>query len=186
MKVVAMKAAVACFLPTALALATFTKKDNCDPVCGNMSVPFPVGLGESCARNSDFVLICNHTFSPPKLFFDYEILMFDISVVNGTISIDIYMSYDCYDQSGNLFDESYPDTSFTMSKDGLYTFWTPGTSSQSLAATPQPLSRTLLGISGVDAPIAVRTSTSQPAALALASGAIRRQSPRASGPSIYP
>ncbi|KAL3734486.1 hypothetical protein ACJRO7_023783 [Eucalyptus globulus] len=117
-----MMAAVACFLPMALALATFTEKDNCDRMCGNMSVPFPFGLDESCARNSDFILICNHSFSPPKLFFDEEILVFDISVVNGTISIGIYISYDCYDRNGNLLDEAYPDTSFTMSEDGHYTF----------------------------------------------------------------
>ncbi|XP_056177186.1 putative wall-associated receptor kinase-like 16 isoform X2 [Syzygium oleosum] len=116
-----MKAAVMCFLPMALALATFAEKDNCDRMCGNMSVPFPFGLDESCARNYDFVLICDRTSAPPKLFLFNDTQAFDISVENGTITIGIYISYDCYDKSGHPLDESYPDTSFTMNEDEHYT-----------------------------------------------------------------
>ncbi|KAK3425140.1 hypothetical protein EUGRSUZ_F01928 [Eucalyptus grandis] len=117
-----MRAAVLCFLsiPMALALATFTVKDNCDRTCGNMSVPFPFGLDESCARNSYLVLSCNHTSGGLSLGDDIPVL--DVSVENGTMTIGQYRAFDCYDEGGHLLDDSVPDTSITLGEDGQYTF----------------------------------------------------------------
>ncbi|XP_039170380.1 wall-associated receptor kinase 2 [Eucalyptus grandis] len=104
----------------ALALATFTVKDNCDRTCGNMSVPFPFGLDESCARNSYLVLSCNHTSGGLSLGDDIPVL--DVSVENGTMTIGQYRAFDCYDEGGHLLDDSVPDTSITLGEDGQYTF----------------------------------------------------------------
>ncbi|KAI6688592.1 hypothetical protein NL676_025420 [Syzygium grande] len=51
---------------------------------------------------------------PPKLFFTDDGQVFDISVENGTITIGIYKSYDCYNQSGHQLGESYPYTRLMM------------------------------------------------------------------------
>ncbi|KAI6688571.1 hypothetical protein NL676_025399 [Syzygium grande] len=114
-----MRAAVLWFLP--MALATFTEKDYCDRTCGNVSVPFPFGLDESCARNSYFVLTCNRTSAPPKLFLGSNLQVFNISVENGTMIVGHYISYDCRDQSGQWLSDSYSETSIEIGKDGPYT-----------------------------------------------------------------
>ncbi|KAI6689126.1 hypothetical protein NL676_025954 [Syzygium grande] len=115
-----MRVAVLWFLP--MALATFTEKDNCDRTCGNMSVPFPFGLDESCARNSYFVLTCNHTLAPPKLVLGSNVPVFNISVENGTMTVGDYVAFDCYDQSGHRLNSSHPDSSITLTEDRPYTF----------------------------------------------------------------
>ncbi|KAI6668443.1 hypothetical protein NL676_013526 [Syzygium grande] len=115
-----MRAAVLWFLP--MALATFTEKDDCNRTCGNMSVPLPFGLDESCARNSDFVLTCNHTSAPPRLVLGINLSVFNISVENGTMIVDNYRAYNCYDQSGHPLNGSLTRTWITVSEDGPYTF----------------------------------------------------------------
>ncbi|KAL3734490.1 hypothetical protein ACJRO7_023787 [Eucalyptus globulus] len=115
-----MRAAVLWFLP--MALATFTEKDNCDRTCGNVSVPFPFGLDESCAWNSNLVLNCSHTLAPPTLFLGSSIPVLNISVENGTMTIGEYIAYDCYDQSGRRLDGSDPHPWITVGEDGPYTF----------------------------------------------------------------
>nr|DAD29467.1 TPA_asm: hypothetical protein HUJ06_030935 [Nelumbo nucifera] len=44
-------------------------KPNCADKCGNITVPYPFGIGDdpSCYRDG-FNLFCNNTFTPPKLF----------------------------------------------------------------------------------------------------------------------
>ncbi|KAI6688588.1 hypothetical protein NL676_025416 [Syzygium grande] len=115
-----MKAAVLCFLPMALALATFTEKDNCVRTCGNVSVPFPFGLNESCARNSKLVLTCNHTSGDLSLF--KNIPVFDIFVENGTMNIGVYRALDCYNEAGGRLAGSNPDPWIRVGEDGHYTF----------------------------------------------------------------
>ncbi|KAL3734488.1 hypothetical protein ACJRO7_023785 [Eucalyptus globulus] len=84
----------------ALALATFTEEDSCDRRCGNMSVPFPSGLNESCAWNSGLVLICDHTLG--ELSLGRNVPVYNISMENGTITIGVFKSFDCYNETAVL------------------------------------------------------------------------------------
>nr|DAD29462.1 TPA_asm: hypothetical protein HUJ06_030930 [Nelumbo nucifera] len=60
------------FLSLFMATATSSPimpKPDCPDKCGNITVPYPFGFGDdaSCYREG-FQLLCNHTFTPPKLF----------------------------------------------------------------------------------------------------------------------
>ncbi|XP_030446851.1 wall-associated receptor kinase 3-like [Syzygium oleosum] len=114
-----MKAAVLCFLPMALALAlaTFTEKDNCVRRCGSMNVPFPFGLDESCARNSKLVLDCT-----TGNLHNGNIALSDISLENGTVTISLHRALDCYNESEVRLDDSDPRRGISLGDDGHYTF----------------------------------------------------------------
>ncbi|KAF8015992.1 LOW QUALITY PROTEIN: hypothetical protein BT93_H1518 [Corymbia citriodora subsp. variegata] len=75
----------------ALALATFTEKNNCKRTRGNISVPFPFGLDKSCARNSSLVLSCNHKSG--NLVLGKNVPVFNISVESTTMIEGLIRSF---------------------------------------------------------------------------------------------
>ncbi|KAL3622758.1 hypothetical protein CASFOL_033366 [Castilleja foliolosa] len=91
-----------------LCLLTLTQaqtlsKPDCPNKCGNLTVPYPFGIGMStdCALNTDFVVTCNASFSPPKPFIragNLEILQ----ITDNQIRIKNWVAASCYDQNGNI------------------------------------------------------------------------------------
>nr|DAD29457.1 TPA_asm: hypothetical protein HUJ06_030925 [Nelumbo nucifera] len=64
-------------------------KPDCPDKCGNITFPYPFGFGDdaSCYREG-FQLLCNHTFTPPKLFLP------NISIFEDTNGDGLYYSTD--------------------------------------------------------------------------------------------
>ncbi|EEC74206.1 hypothetical protein OsI_09365 [Oryza sativa Indica Group] len=57
---------IVCLAPVAPAWAQ--QPAGCPDKCGNTSIPYPFGIGSRCARDFNFRLVCNHAYSPPRLF----------------------------------------------------------------------------------------------------------------------
>ncbi|XP_042486589.1 wall-associated receptor kinase 2-like [Macadamia integrifolia] len=76
-------------------------KTGCQDTCGNLSVPYPFGIGQSnCYRDLSFEVICNDThYNPPKLFSgSFEVLNLSLQ---GQQRVLDYVSRDCYNSQGN-------------------------------------------------------------------------------------
>nr|DAD39320.1 TPA_asm: hypothetical protein HUJ06_013643 [Nelumbo nucifera] len=85
-----------------------TSKSGCPDKCGNVSVPYPFGIGDDCSIDEQFNLTCDASFSPPKLFLpNGNIDVLEISLLYGYLRIHVWMARDCYNKSGQ---EDYSTT----------------------------------------------------------------------------
>lgn len=85
-------------------------KPGCQEKCGNVSVPYPFGIGKpDCAMDEHFFLNCSSNDGGAELWFRSNMTARKISVMEGTVTVSIGTAYDCYDKSGNetrYFDQS--------------------------------------------------------------------------------
>ncbi|KAL0424670.1 UNVERIFIED_CONTAM: Wall-associated receptor kinase-like 8 [Sesamum radiatum] len=60
---------VSCFcLAITDVLALPLAKRGCQDTCGNVTIPYPFGIGSLCYANSSFAVICENSTSPARLF----------------------------------------------------------------------------------------------------------------------
>ncbi|RWR79330.1 putative wall-associated receptor kinase-like protein 16 [Cinnamomum micranthum f. kanehirae] len=105
-----------CFLAIA---AADGMKPKCQTHCGNVSIPYPFGIGHpSCYRNEYFKLRCNDTLTPPKLFW-INLEIQNISLL-GQMTIATVICWDCYTQDGNSSTNNY--CWINLNDTGPYTF----------------------------------------------------------------
>ncbi|CAI0452445.1 unnamed protein product [Linum tenue] len=95
-------------LPAATSLSSSAHpnaiNDDCSDKCGNITVPYPFGIGDpKCAFSDAFLLNCSSSAVPPGLFFG-NIPVTNISVDEGTFSGLIDGVYSCYNQTGPMAD----------------------------------------------------------------------------------
>ncbi|RWR74595.1 putative wall-associated receptor kinase-like protein 16 [Cinnamomum micranthum f. kanehirae] len=96
-----------CCLSSTTISSPSSLRSDCQRTCGNLSIPYPFGLGHDpkCFRNEGFNLTCNESATPPKAFRrDFEVL--DISL-QGELKTKSSIAWNC---------ESYPDVA-TLSFD---------------------------------------------------------------------
>ncbi|CAL5419108.1 unnamed protein product [Camellia sinensis] len=84
------------------ASATSTEKPNCPKKCGDITIPYPFGIGNPrCSMNKSFLLKCNHSKSSNSssklLLGDLQVL--NISVEEGTVTVSTYVPYYSYNMS---------------------------------------------------------------------------------------
>lgn len=95
-------------------------RPECQTFCGNVSIPYPFGMGNpSCYRNEHFEITCNYTetYDLKPFWAEQEIL--DISLL-GQMTIRSGMSWDCYFENSTV--SSYMPYSINLDERGPFTF----------------------------------------------------------------
>ncbi|CAI9782371.1 unnamed protein product [Fraxinus pennsylvanica] len=89
-------------------------KPGCLAKCGDLTVPYPfgIGLGTNCSVGPWFDINCNTTFNPPKAFIATESLEI-IDISNGTLRIKNAVAAQCFSQTGNITRENPVAIDFT-------------------------------------------------------------------------
>ncbi|MCL7038590.1 hypothetical protein MKW94_001309, partial [Papaver nudicaule] len=82
----------------------FQAKPGCQSICGNVTVPYPFGIGDGCfidpaavGRKAGYRMWCNTSYDPPRLFSgEIEIL----SISESELRVSNSITNKCYDESG--------------------------------------------------------------------------------------
>ncbi|KAL4572370.1 hypothetical protein LXL04_019143 [Taraxacum kok-saghyz] len=109
--------------------ATITKaanlaKPGCQNQCGNLTIPYPFGVGPGCFLSRWFEITCNTTFNPPKPFIGGLSV---IEITDSTFRVANEVASRCYDQFGNITEDDPVTTNigwtspFTFSQQNQFT-----------------------------------------------------------------
>ncbi|XP_071733627.1 wall-associated receptor kinase 2-like isoform X2 [Rutidosis leptorrhynchoides] len=94
--------------PCTMSMNNNISKRGCPSECGNITVPYPFGIGKGtgCSLDDSFYVTCNTTIEPgPQLFFQSSnIRIHDINISNSNLRIFTHLSYICYNQQGFIED----------------------------------------------------------------------------------
>ncbi|CAH1433019.1 unnamed protein product [Lactuca virosa] len=109
---------------TTITKAANISKPGCQSQCGNVTIPYPFGIGPGCFLSRWFELTCNTTFNPPKPFIG-GLTILDIS--DSTFRVANKVASRCYDQFGNITEDESISTNigwtspFTFSERNQFT-----------------------------------------------------------------
>ncbi|KAL7132366.1 hypothetical protein ABFS83_12G069300 [Erythranthe nasuta] len=80
------------YLATNLVLAITLSKDGCPSKCGNITIPYPFGIGSSCSANSSFEIVCRYSTNiiPPRAIPFLSSIRLEVLNISlqGTITIN--------------------------------------------------------------------------------------------------
>ncbi|KAH7854770.1 hypothetical protein Vadar_017630 [Vaccinium darrowii] len=79
----------------------FVAKPGCQLYCGNITVPYPFGIGIDCSIGPDFDISCNTSYDPPKAFLGLEVL----SITETQVRVRNYVTTQCYNKTGPVTPE---------------------------------------------------------------------------------
>ncbi|KAL7132371.1 hypothetical protein ABFS83_12G069800 [Erythranthe nasuta] len=79
------------YLTTNLALAVTLSKDGCPSTCGNVTIPYPFGIGSSCSADSRFTVLCRNSTNLPQRLVPF-LINIDMEALNismyGTVTVN--------------------------------------------------------------------------------------------------
>ncbi|KAF8404139.1 hypothetical protein HHK36_009019 [Tetracentron sinense] len=77
------------------AVAASIAKPNCTEKCGNVSIPYPFGIGDGCYINKWFEISCNSSLRPFLTSVNLEVL--NVSVMRGKVRVNSPVVSECND-----------------------------------------------------------------------------------------
>ncbi|KNA06571.1 hypothetical protein SOVF_179790 [Spinacia oleracea] len=93
--------------PKNMITAAKTSKPGCQQKCGNLTIPYPFGIGQKCYFSGSFGIICNTSYNPPRTFpviaWGWDI--FDITETQMVIR-NSGVASSCHDSQKNLSSSS--------------------------------------------------------------------------------
>ncbi|XP_071729493.1 wall-associated receptor kinase 2-like [Rutidosis leptorrhynchoides] len=107
--------------PCTMSTSYNISKPGCPPQCGNVTVPYPFGIGKGCYLDDSFEMTCNTKSQPAQLLFG-SLRIHDIA--DSNLRIFTHLSYQCYNKTGGLSADnswSYRLTNFTFSEKNKFT-----------------------------------------------------------------
>ncbi|WMV51857.1 hypothetical protein MTR67_045242 [Solanum verrucosum] len=84
--------------------AANTTKPGCRKRCGNVTVPYPFGIGSDCAINSGFEVICNVSTDGTQKPLIGSIEVYDIS--DAELRVENAIAWRCYNENGSMYREN--------------------------------------------------------------------------------
>ncbi|XP_057975615.1 wall-associated receptor kinase 2-like [Malania oleifera] len=76
-------------------------KPGCQSKCGNLTVPYPFGIGDGCYLSDSYAINCNASYDPPRPFLGAGNLeVVEITAVH--VRIKNWVAYNCYARTGAL------------------------------------------------------------------------------------
>ncbi|ONK79613.1 uncharacterized protein A4U43_C01F8150 [Asparagus officinalis] len=87
------------------AASTNISLPGCKDSCGDISIPYPFGIGAGCFRDEGFEIQCKEVGGKTKAFYggvNSSLGAIDISLLEGRARMLKYLSYACYNKSGGL------------------------------------------------------------------------------------
>ncbi|XP_073129430.1 putative wall-associated receptor kinase-like 11 isoform X2 [Henckelia pumila] len=83
---------------TPISKDTYIAKPGCQSKCGNLTVPYPFGIGlnSGCSISPFFDINCNTSFDPPKAFLHISDDIEVISISDSKVQIRNQLAWNCY------------------------------------------------------------------------------------------
>ncbi|KAI5331659.1 hypothetical protein L3X38_021785 [Prunus dulcis] len=86
-------------ITTTVAQALPQSLHGCPDKCGNLTIPYPFGIGDNCHMKG-FRIICNTSTEPPTALWG-NITVTAFSLDEAEMQVLQYMAKDCYNEQGN-------------------------------------------------------------------------------------